>query len=157
MMAQNYLDVKIFRAQSDSPEALLLIDELSKELAARYGDDGTGDFDPHNTEIEKSCFVIARLNEEAVGCGALRPMTENIGEVKRMFVKPEMRGKGISRKILNELEKAAKEFGYEKVWLETGVLQPEAVGLYEKDGYIRIKNYGIYENNPLSICFEKKL
>ncbi len=156
-MAENFLDVKVVRTKSNSPEALLLIGELSKELAARYGDDGMSDFDPQNITIEKSCFVVAWLNENAVGCGALRPMKENIGEVKRMYVKPEMRGKGISRKILNELEKAAKEFGYEKVWLETGVLQPEAVGLYEKDGYIRIKNYGIYENNPLSICFEKIL
>ncbi len=151
------INVTIKLERSDSSEALRLIQELTAELVAKYGDEDTGDFDPYKTNIERSCFVIAWLNNEAIGCGALRPLDGNTGEVKRMYVVPLMRGKGVSRKILNELESAAKKFGYNKLWLETGVLQPEAIGLYEKDGYMRIKNYGIYINNPLSICFEKKL
>jgi GNAT superfamily N-acetyltransferase len=90
-----------------------------------------------------------------VGCGALRPLEVGIAEVKRMYVKKEMRGRGISVKILEALENFAKEFGYEKIWLETGIMQPEAIGLYEKAGYKRIISYGCYENNPLSVCYEK--
>jgi len=149
------IDIK--KEKPDSPKALQLIKALSIEIGTRYGEDGTGNFNPNELNIEKSCFVIAWHDQKAVGCGAVRPLENKIGEVKGMYVVPEMRGKGVSKKILIELEKFAKEFGYEKIWLETGVLQPEAVGLYEKDGYKRIKNYGIYFNNPLSICFEKLL
>jgi len=154
---ESIVNIVIEKERSDSPDALMLIDKFNVELIAKYGEEDLSDFNPYETGIEKSCFVIARFNGQAVGCGALRPLNENTGEVKRMYVLPSMRGKGISRKILNELEAEAKKLGYEKLWLETGVLQPEAIGLYEKDGYLRIKNYGIYINNPLGICFEKKI
>ncbi len=154
---ENVLNIIIEKERSDSPDALMLIDKFNVELIAKYGEEDLGDFNLYETDIPKSCFVIARLNGEAVGCGALRPLDGKTGEVKRMYVVPMMRGRGISRKILNELEAEAKKVGYEKLWLETGVLQPQAIGLYEKDGYVRIKNYGLYINNPLSICFEKKL
>lgn len=140
---------------ASSADGMMLIKKLSEELASRYGGDGSGSFNASDTEVPKSCFVIARLENKAVACGALRPMEGSIAEVKRMYVVKEMRGKGISIKILNALEKYAREFSYKKIWLETGVMQPEAISLYEKAGYKRIKNYGEYENNPLSICYEK--
>jgi len=76
-------------------------------------------------------------------------------EVKRMFVLPEFRGKGIATKILVELENWAKELLYNKCVLETGKRQPDAIALYEKNGYLKIPNYGQYANMENSVCFEK--
>lgn len=155
MLSLKDFEINVTKESASSADAKLLIKELSDELGARYGDDGSGAFKPDDTEVPNACFVIARIAGNSVGCGALVPLHDEIAEVKRMYVKKEIRGKGISIKILAELEKYAKEFGYKKIWLETGVMQPEAIGLYEKAGYIRIKNYGKYENNPLSVCYEK--
>ena len=108
--------------------------------------------------IPRAAFVVAWLDSEAIGCGALRPMPDTtIAEVKRMYVRSAARGKGIAVSILEKLEVLAGEFGYQKIWLETGIYQPEAIRLYEKSGYTRIPCYGIYENNPLSVCYEKSL
>jgi GNAT superfamily N-acetyltransferase len=76
-------------------------------------------------------------------------------EVKRMYVLPNNRGKGIATTLLWELEKWALELGYMKCVLETGKRQPEAISLYEKSGYQRIPNYGQYKGVENSICFEK--
>jgi len=78
-------------------------------------------------------------------------------EVKRMYTIPEWRGKGIASVILSELESWATELGYEKCVLETGKKQPEAVGLYRKNGYSQIPNYGQYEGIENSLCFEKRM
>jgi len=141
-----------------SKTATDLIRELSDDIARRYDytDDGSGAFHPGDANNEKSTFVVALFNEEAAGCGALRPLFKNeIAEIKRMFVRPSFRGKGIAGKILQELEKEAARMGYKKIWLETGDRQPEAIGLYQKHGYSRISNYGIYKENQHSNCFEK--
>jgi len=78
-------------------------------------------------------------------------------EVKRMYTLPESRGKGISSKVLGELEKWATELSCKKCILETGKKQPEAIGLYKKNGYEVIPNYGQYAGIENSVCFEKDL
>jgi putative acetyltransferase len=150
-------DITVTIENPHSADALLLIERLSAELGARYNDDGSGAFSPDDILVPGGAFVIARLHQEPVGCGALRPLREGIGEIKRMFVEPRARGRGIARKILRELEAIAERTGYNAVWLETGTLQPEAIALYETSGYKRIDCYGQYVDNPLSICFEKRL
>lgn len=105
-------------------------------------------------------FVVAWLNDKAVGCGAWRPLASaerSVAEIKRMFVQPAFRGRGISRAILNELEALARVDGYATVRLETGLRQPAALRLYETSGYHRIEPYGRYRDDPLSVCFEKTL
>jgi GNAT superfamily N-acetyltransferase len=135
-----------------------LVRELSAELAPRYGDDGTARFTPDDVLIPRAAFVVAWLNGEAVGCGALRPMPDaTCAEVKRMFVKPSARGQGISRKILEKLESLAAEYEYAVVLLETGNLQVEAVSLYQTSGYERTDCYEPYIDSPHSICYEKQL
>ena len=131
-----------------------------EELGARYGDSGEGAFEPADAKVARSAFVIARLGGDAVGCGALRPYgveEPHIAEIKRMYVRPAVRGRGVSRSILAKLEALAREFGYSVIRLETGLLQPEAIHLYVKAGYTRIARYGIYKDNTMSACFEKKL
>jgi GNAT superfamily N-acetyltransferase len=140
-----------------SADAARLIDLLSDDLANRYGDDGTGHFNPEDVCVPGGAFVVARFGGVAVGCGALRPLTPEVGELKRMYVAPSHRGQGISRRILADLEERARAFGYRSVRLETGVLQPEAMGLYESSGYHRIVCYGYHKDDPRSVCFEKVL
>jgi GNAT superfamily N-acetyltransferase len=84
-------------------------------------------------------------------------MDESAVEVKRMFVEPDCRGRGIARRLLAELEECARRAGYSVARLETGVRQPEAIGLYESAGYRRIPNYGMYAGIADSACFEKSL
>jgi GNAT superfamily N-acetyltransferase len=74
-----------------------------------------------------------------------------------MYVEPAMRRRGISRSILIELEKLARDCGYTVVRLETGLRQPNAIRLYETSGYRRIEPFGRYCDDPLSVCFEKSL
>lgn len=142
---------------ASSPEAQSLIDRLSRELADRYGDDGTGDFSPRDVENPRAGFLVARCNGVAIGCGALRPLSETVVELKRLYVDPSHRRRGISRRILAALEERARQLGYVSVRLETGTCQPEAIALYEATGYHRIPCYGYYANDPRSICFEKFL
>jgi GNAT superfamily N-acetyltransferase len=143
-----------------SADARRLIAELSAEMVARYpdvDDDGSGDFTPDDVLVPGGAFVVARLTGRAVACGALRPMRDDIGEVKRMYVEPGLRGRRIGRAVLAELEAVARRLGYGRLWLETGLRQPEAIRAYEAAGYRRIPRYGRYADEPLSVCFEKRL
>lgn len=145
-----------------STTATDLIRDLSAELARQYpdshGGDGAGAFKPQDVMIPRAVFVVAWEDDAPVGCGALRPMDdETVGEVKRMYVRPEKRGKGISRLILSALEEQARGFGYRALRLETGLRQTEALRLYQSSGYQPIPCYGIYVNEPLSRCYEKML
>ncbi len=135
------------------PAAAQLISELDEELLSRYPKQSVHGMKP----CEAAAFVIAKIDERAVGCGALRSITPEIAEIKRMFVRSNLRGRGISRQILKKLELTAHDLGYKKIWLETGGRQPEAIGLYESSGYHRIPCYGEYSNDPHSVCFEKFL
>jgi GNAT superfamily N-acetyltransferase len=96
-------------------------------------------------------------SEKPVGCGCFKIFNKNSVEIKRMFVTKDYRGKGISKIILNELEKWAFEIGFESAVLETGHNQFEAVGLYSRLGYSKIENFGQYALMPNSICFKKIL
>ena len=118
----------------------------------------------NNIDVLKNVVVLyvdTEINsvqvKVAVGCGAIKKFDANAVEVKRMFVLPEKRGKGISQKILQELETWAKELGYKSCVLETGKRQVEVVKFYKKCNYKIIPNYGQYQKLENSICFEKVL
>ena len=101
-------------------------------------------------------FLVLRDDDgRAVACGGIVRFDEERGELKRMYVVPERRGRGLGRRLLVELEQAAVRLGYRGVVLETGDLQPEALGLYETSGYQRIPCYPPYDSRALSLCFEK--
>ena len=141
-----------------SPECLRLIEQLSAELGERYGDDGgANSYNPHEPLAGGAAFFVARIEGQPVGCGAIRPLEPAVGEVKRMFVVPEARGRGISRLLLHEIESVALEMGHRRLRLETGIKQPEAIALYESAGYQRAACYGYYIDDPRSVCFEKVL
>jgi len=101
--------------------------------------------------------VVAYKKDAPVGCGAIKPYDDATMEVKRMFVPLEHRGSGVAVAVLHELEHWAKELGFGKCILETGIKMPEAIGLYKKSGYSQIDNYGQYAGVASSVCFEKSL
>jgi GNAT superfamily N-acetyltransferase len=148
--------------RADDPlgtEAQCLLEQMIAEARERYGDVIAPSAPaPRNEPITaRSVFLIARIGDEPVGCGALRPLDDITAEVRRMYVTPSARRRGIGRRLLRELERTAAEFGYRVVRLETGNRQPEAVALYEGFGFRRIAPYGPHVSDPLSICFEKRL
>ena len=151
--------VEIENVHSD--DATSLIERLSSELASLYDDDtdeGKGAFAPTDMDVMDAAFVVARVDGEPVGCGAIRPWDEpGVAEVKRMFVVPDMRGHGISKRILLKLEEVARSFSYTALILETGTRQSEAIALYEKAGYKRFQCWGEYVNRSWSICYRKEI
>lgn len=148
--------ITIKRTNSDDADFQNLVRDLDKELAIRDGDEHT--FYAQFNKIDKIKYVVvAYENETAVGCGAIKTFNEISMEVKRMFVPENQRSKGIATIILKELEAWANELGFPKCVLETGLKQPEAIRLYEKNGYAKIPNYGQYIGMDNSVCFEKIL
>jgi GNAT superfamily N-acetyltransferase len=144
------------RTNSTNSDFQLLVTELDKDLAMRDGEEHSF-FAQFNKINAIKHVIVAHENGVAVGCGAIKEYEPQVMEVKRMFVPPAERGRGIASGILNELEKWATELGYSKCILETGQKQHEAVGLYHKNNYRVIPNYGQYAGVESSICFEKKL
>ena len=152
-----------------SPVAVALIQALNSELAARYPEPGATHFrlDPDEVAPGAGVFVVARIGGRAVGCGALRclrepalvrELGEAVGELKRMYVAPEMRGHGIGRALLARLEDEARALGLTRLVLETGTRQAEALALYRSAGYAAIPAYGEYAASPAtSVCLTKLL
>jgi GNAT superfamily N-acetyltransferase len=101
--------------------------------------------------------VIAKADGLAVGCGAFRMLDEVTAEVKRMYVDPAVRGRGVGREILDHLESAAHALGARRLVLETGTLQAEAISLYRRAGFKPIDCFGEYATSPTSLCFEKEI
>ena len=146
--------IKIVRTNSDDQDFMDLVKNLDADLAERDGNDHP--FYAQFNKIDKIKYVVvAYENSKPMGCGAIKEYAPNTMEIKRMYTSPESRGKGIATKVLTELEIWATELSYEKCILETGKKQPEAIGLYKKNGYKLIPNYGQYAEIENSLCFEK--
>ncbi len=133
-----------------------LIAELSAALEIITGNSGRHSFQPSDVCVPRSLFVIARdPTGTLVGCGAFRPMTETVAEVKRMYARAKAQGVGSA--ILRYLETAAATMDYTAFRLETRLINQKAVAFYERHGYRQIPNYGHYIGHPESVCFEKAL
>jgi N-acetylglutamate synthase-like GNAT family acetyltransferase len=111
-------------------------------MRALYSDGPVHSFDPREASALPGVFVVARVDGKAVGCGAVRPLDGPVGEVKRVFVRPEFRLKGIAARIMTLLEKKSLQNGFKTLRLETGTKQPEAIALYEALGYRKIPGSG---------------
>jgi len=148
--------IHLIRVNSDNTDFQALVKELDKDLKIRDGEDHAFFAQFNKTDSIKN-VVLAYHNSEPVGCGAFKPYAEGIMEIKRMYVPPQHRGKGIASLVLLELEKWCKELNYEKCILETGKKQPEAIKLYQKNNYKVIPNFGQYAEVESSVCFEKNL
>jgi putative acetyltransferase len=139
----------------DSEDGRRLIQRLDEDLLQRYPAVEIHGLHPQDIADPHLTFLVASIDGHAVGCGALH-LALGVGEVKRMFVLPEFRGRGIARQLLMALESTARERGYSTLRLETGTRQPEAIGLYRSAGYSEIPCFGEYAGDRFSVCFEKR-
>jgi len=146
--------ITCIRTDSKSEEFRFLVSQLDAELSIRDGADHSF-YAQFNRIISLKQVVVAFEEGIPVGCGALKAFSEDTLEIKRMFVLENQRGRGIASIILNKLEEWALELNCNRCVLETGLKQPEAIGLYIKNGYQVIDNYGQYKDVSGSICFEK--
>lgn len=133
-----------------------LVTKLDADLAIRNGEENSF-FAQFNKIDNLQYCIVAYLDDNPAGCGALKAFSEDAMEIKRMYTNPMFRRNGLAKSILTELEIWAKELNYKKVVLETSKMQPEAIALYHKCGYTAIPNYGQYEGIESSLCFEKAL
>jgi GNAT superfamily N-acetyltransferase len=143
----------------DSPDVRALTDAQQEEMRGRY--QGEADIGPTREaamfEPPAGVFLVVRDGERAVACGGIARFDDVRAELKRMYVVPDRRGRGLGRRLLAELESEARRLGYRGLVLETGDRQQEAVGLYESFGYERMPCYPPYDSRALSLCFEKRL
>jgi putative acetyltransferase len=146
----------IKRTTSGDQNFQKLVTLLDKDLAILDGDEHAF-YAQYNKTTNIKNVIVSYINEKAVGCGAFKEYDSNTAEIKRMYVEPTFRGKGIAQRVLAELELWAKENNYTDCILETGKKQPEAIALYTKAGYSIIPNYGQYLNVENSVCMRKEI
>ena len=148
--------VTIHLGDPGSPDARKLIAELDNYLSSLYPAESNHLLSVEALSRSNVTFLMAPINGKAAGCGAFVNFGD-YAEIKRMFVLPDLRGKGIGRRILAELEKRARLDGLTVSRLETGVSQPEALKMYERSGYQRRGVFATYTDDPLSVFIEKKI
>lgn len=146
--------MKLLRTNSKNNDFIDLVKLLDADLKVTDGEDHSF-YDQFNKLDKIKHVIVAYDNGKPIGCGAIKEFDKSTMEIKRMYTSPENRGKGIASSILTELETWANELAYKRCILETGIRQPEAIGLYTKSGYQLIPNYGQYSGVEDSRCFEK--
>lgn len=159
------MPIEIRRIEYGTPAAAALLDQMDAEMGALYAGRGT-ELTPEVGELvsialavhpEDMIAAIAAFDgEELVGHAALRPFEDAL-EVKRVIVRADHRGQGISKQLMLELEVIARERGVTSLILQTGNLQAEAIALYRRIGYVPIERFGAYAPIPFFLCFGKTL
>jgi putative acetyltransferase len=147
---------KLIRTTSDNPDFEKLVVQLDAYLAILDGEDHAFYSQFNKSSLLKNALIYY-IDENPIAIGAYKEYDAETAEMKRMFTLPEYRGKGIASKILNELEVWAKEENYKISLLETGILQEDAIYLYQKLGYKIIENFGQYAGVENSVCMMKKI
>jgi GNAT superfamily N-acetyltransferase len=141
----------------DGPVAQSLIDAVQQEYVVRYGGPDTGPVDPAEFAPPEGRFLVGYVGTRPVAMGGLRRIAADVVEIKRMYVDPQWRGRGLSRQVFARLEELAGALGASRVVLETGLAQPEAMRLYETSGYVPIEGFGHYKCNEQSVSYGKDL
>lgn len=141
----------------DSADAMLLIAELEDYLAPQYPVESRHGFSVEKLIRENVAFFVMRRAGMPAGCGGMKLFGTEYGEVKRMYVRPQFRGLGLSKLMLNHLADYAASQGVFLLRLETGIYQTEAISLYERWGFTQIPPFGAYKEDPLSLFYEKRI
>lgn len=153
----NRLTITIREVQPNSPDALQLIGELDEHLLAHpYPPQSRHAFSVDKLLREDVVFFVTYYDGQLAGCGGIK-MFDGYGEVKRMFVRPTFRGKGLGKAMLNHLAEYVRTRQVTVLRLETGIYEVEAIGLYEAFGFRRRSSFGEYQEDPLSVYLEKSI
>jgi putative acetyltransferase len=147
----------IAQERPDTPDARALIDELETYLIPLSPDESRHGYSVEKLIAQGVAFFVIRVDGEAVGCGGIQLFDGEYGELKRMYVRPRCRGRGLAKQMLERLAAHARSHGIAVLRLETGVAQTEAIGLYEGWGFREIPPFGAYKLDPHSVFYEKRL
>ena len=147
----------IIPERPDTADARMLIDELEAYLIPLSPAESRHGYSVEKLIKQGVAFFVTRVDETPAGCGGVQLFGTEYGELKRMFVRPQFRGLGLAKLMLQHLEQYAHEHHIQLLRLETGVRQTEAIGLYERMGYRSIPPFGEYVDDPRSRFFEKRI
>lgn len=152
------IDDVIIQREPPRQQGVLRLLELSNEyVAALYPAESNHMLPIEELEADTVSFFVARRGDAILGCAALLQHENQTAEIKRMFVDDSARGLRLGKRLLNQLEAEAERLGIQTIRLETGIYQPEAIGLYRNAGYCEIPPFGSYKPDPLSLFMEKSL
>ena len=141
----------------EDPVAQRLVERVQQEYVVRYGGPDGVVVDPSEFRPPAGVFLVAEVEGVAAGCGAWRVHAPETVEIKRMYVEPAFRRRGLARVLVEALEASAATAGHRSVVLNTGLAQPEALALYEAVGYRRVPGYGIYADSPSAVFLGREL
>lgn len=130
-----------------------LVLALDAELSERYGGGDDVHISPADFDAADAVLLAGAVDGRDVALGGVRRLSDGVAELKRMYVDPSVRGRGLSRALLQALLAFARDAGYREVWLETGTKRPEAMALYESAGFEPIPPFGQYADEPDSRCY----
>ena len=151
------MPVVVTMERPDSADAAALITELDAVLTPLYPTESRHGLSVERLIAEAVAFYVLRSDGTPAACGGIKLFGTDYGEVKRMYVRPQFRGSGFAKLILNHLADHARAHGVSLLRLETGIHQKEAIGLYEGLGFRRIPPFGPYKPDPVSLCYEKRI
>ncbi|HKW92414.1 MAG TPA: GNAT family N-acetyltransferase [Methylomirabilota bacterium] len=151
------MPIAITAERPDTPDAIALIAELQTHLESFYPPESRHGFSVERLIAESVAFFVLRADGQPAGCGGIKLFGREYGEIKRMYVRPNFRGAGFGKAILDHLAAHARANGVTLLRLETGIHQQAAIRLYEGEGFRRISPFGPYTNDPVSLCYEKRL
>jgi ribosomal protein S18 acetylase RimI-like enzyme len=151
------MSITITAERPDTPEAIGLIMELEAVLKPMYPPASQHGLSVEQLLAEAVPFFVVRADGAAAGCGGVQLVGTAYGEIKRMYMRPGFRGRGLAKLLLDHLADYACNYGVPLLRLETGVHQHEAIGLYERTGFYRIPPFAEYTDDPLSVYYEKLL
>ena len=151
------MPIEITRERPDTPDAMALIEELERVLSPLYPAESRHGYSVEKRIAPRVAFFVLRHAGAPAGCGGVQLFGQEYGELKRMFVRPQFRGRGLARAILDHLAAHARANRVTVLRLETGVHQREAIRLYEGMGFRRIGPFGGYRDDPLSVFMERRM
>lgn len=147
----------ILAERPDSSMATQLISELEALLAPRYPEASRHGYSVEKLLNQDVTFFVIWHKGEAAGCGGVQLYGTEYGEVKRMYVRPQFQGRGLAKRMLEHLAGYTRQHGVPLLRLETGIYQHAAIGLYERFGFQKVPPFGEYQDDPLSLFYEKRL
>jgi len=147
----------IVEERADSADAMQLIAELDAVLLPNYPPESRHGFSVEKLLNQGVAFFVVRVDGVPAACCGVKLCGSDYSEVKRMYVRPQFRGSGLARMMLDHLAAYSQQHNIDVLRLETGIYQREAIRLYEGYGFQRIPPFGEYFDDPVSLCYEKRL
>jgi len=141
----------------DTLDARALIEELEAHLEPLYPRESRHGYAVEKLIAENVVFFLVRDDDVAAGCGGIKLVGTEYGELKRMYVRPQFRGRRFGELLIDHFAKYARRHSIDTLRLETGIHQHAAIALYERVGFVRIPPFGPYTDDPVSRCYEKCL